>query len=181
MINLLPVTQKSELLAKRSQKLVAVLALICLVSLTCFVLMLASLYLYALAGAAYHDDRLQSTKQTYETVDFKRYRDIIRQSNRALAKVNAFYKQEVNFTSALKIMAGIQKPGDLQLTAISLETTGASSLKVAVFGEAKTREGLLVFRDSIQKEGRLSSVYFPPDNWIKPKDIHFSFTALITQ
>ena len=176
MINLLPLQEKKELLAQKNQKLAAVLAYMGLAALACFALILLSLYFYVLTEVAYHREILRSAKNTYQTNDFLSYKNIISQSNQALLKLDNFYKKEVRFSGALKTVSDIPKPADLRVTDITMEPGTKNAIKMGIGGVADSRESLLAFKDSIQQQKSVTNVYFPPDNWIKPKDINFYLT-----
>lgn len=163
----------------QNRKMTAVLGFMALVSLACLLLMLLALYLYLLSQASYHNDLLASTKQKYQTADFLKYKSIITDSNKVLVKVDTFYKNQIHFADALKVVSAIARPQNLRVKNITMEPAKNGLVKVDISGVSDTRESLLAFKQAIESEPMVASSHFPPDNWIKPKDINFYLTLEI--
>lgn len=181
MINLLPPIQKIALQKEQNRKLVLVLGFLLLVSLLCFVLVLLSLYFYIMVQVSYQKSLLDDAKQQYQTKDFLQYTDIINQSNQALVRANAFYKKEVFFSGALVTISNISRPDGVRFKNITMQRGSGRVINVNVAGTSDTRENLLLFKASIEGIKEISNAYFPPEDWIKSKDVNFYFTFDINE
>ncbi len=181
MINLLPLQEKIKLEKEQNRKLVLVLSFILLISLLCFVLLLLSLYFYIMVQVSYQKSLLDDARQQYQTKDFLQYKSIIKSSNQILAKANVFYKKELYFSQALAVISSIAKPDGVLFHDITMQHIGDKGISVAVTGSADNRENLLQFKTSVEAAKEITSAYFPPDNWIKSKDINFHVTFEIDE
>jgi len=177
MINLLPPKEKQELLFQNTQKLVVVLGSVVLISLVSLILVLASVKFYILSEINYQKLILNSTEKKYQTPDFLSSKDLIKKYNEALAKASSFYKKEVRASGAVHALAGIPRPSGVYLTNINIEKNKETNkLKASISGFADTRENLMLFKEGVEENNRIKNVDFPPNNWIKPRDLTFYFT-----
>jgi len=175
MINLLPLKEKEELKIERNRKLVIVLGNVVVIFLVCLFLILFSLKFYILGEIVSQKTFLDDVEKKYQNKDILFLKQTVEEYNTILTKVNSFYKKEIYFSNAIEIVLGVSKPDDLYLTSISMNREG-DKIKINFSGISETRDSLLVFKNNIENVSLLENIYFPPSNWIKSKDINFSFT-----
>ncbi|MBI2050161.1 MAG: hypothetical protein HYT35_01750 [Candidatus Staskawiczbacteria bacterium] len=176
MINLLPPQEKENLLLERDKKLAIVLGYTIIIPLICLSLILFSVKLYISGQANRQKSILLATQTKYQTSDFLFYNDLIKKYNADLAKANAFYKKDLKFSDVIKIILGIPRPAELFFSDISIESSQDEKIKIAIFGKSNTRDDLLIFKNNLENSGKIENVYFPPNNWIKAKNIDFYLT-----
>lgn len=176
MINLLPLAEKKALIKEMNTKLMLVLGFLFLISFICFVLILLALYFYILVQTSYQQSLLDDAKKQYQTAEFLQYKDLMAQYNGMLTKTDSFYRKESYFFNALAIISGIKKPENVHISNLAIERTKNSTLKVSISGTSDTRENLSLFKTNIEAEKNIDTLYFPPDNWLKPVDVHFYLT-----
>lgn len=173
MINLLPPQEKKELSRSRSKKLVIVLSNVALIGLLSLALILFSLKFYILSEVDISKLNLENTQKRYQTPTLLTLKQVVSQSNATLVKVDDFYQNETHFGDVLKIVFGIERPEGISLTDINI-TRESGKIKVIASGKADTRDHLLVFRDSAQKNQNTENVNFPPEDLVEPADINFT-------
>lgn len=177
MINLLPPAEKERLHSERKQKLSVVLCLVILAGLSSLCLILLSLKFYLLQEAAYYQNALQHASAQYAGAEFEDAKRMIKEYNALLARANAFYKNQWRAGSFLASAANLRRPDAVRFISLSIEKdasgTGAA---VAITGTSDTREHLLEFKESLMANPQLKEVYFPPESWIKQRDVQFSLT-----
>ena len=177
MVNLLPPREKEYLLLERREKLITVLGYVVLVFLVFLLLVLFSVKFYLLAQEAYQSEILADLESKYQTPDFLFFQDIIQKYNTSLAIADNFYKNEVRISDALKVISELERPKGLYLTNIAIEKSAQEEKMMAtVSGVSNTRDSLIYFKDSVDKNENVKSIYFPANNWIKPIDFAFYLT-----
>ena len=184
MINLLPPSDKENLLSEKNKKLIMVLGNVILISLICLILVLLSVQFYILGETNYHKSVLDDIESKYQTKDFLFFKSTIEEYNKDLALINAFYKKEVKYAETLKIISQLPKPEGLYLTNMLIEReinagTKPDGIAVSLFGISNNRDSLLIFKKNIEDNKKLKNIYFPPDNWIKASNLNFYVTFKI--
>jgi len=181
MINLLPPEEKQKLFFEKKEKLAMILGIVVLVSLICLTLILFSIKFYILAETDYQKKILEQTKLVDQTPDFINLNSTIQKYNGILAQLNSFYKKEIYFSQALKIITGVPSPKGLYLTNFSLSRDSSGIIQVSASGVSDTRENLLVFKNNIEGSIEIKNSYFSPESWISPKNVNYSLTFEIYQ
>ena len=185
MINLLPPKEQEELKLEAKKKLVMVLGNVVIVSLICFFLVLLSLKFYILGEIVSQKAILDYAERQYQTEDFLFFKQIMEKYNKVLVKIDSFYKKKANFSHPLKYILEIQKSDGLYFTDINMDKVREDNkIKVSIHGISDTRDNLLTLKNNIENSLSLNldqskgikNVYFPPNNWIKSKNINFHFT-----
>ena len=177
MINLLPPKEKEELLLQKNKKLAIVLGNMVLISLACLILVLFSLKFYILAEISYQKIILDNTERKHLTQDVLSLKDVIKKYNTSLVKMDNFYKKEIYLSDTLKTILGIQRPNGTYLKGIAINRDrDDNKVKVNLSGISDKRDNLLIFKDNIENNEKIENVYFPPDSWVKDKDIIFYLT-----
>ena len=177
MINLLPPGEKEELISENNKKLAMVLGNVIVISLVCLVLVLFSLKFYILGEVNYQKTILDNSEKKYQTPDFLLFKQIIQRYNSILIKVDKFYEKETYFNDALKTILMVQMPNGLSLTSITMDRTKeGDKIRVNVSGISDSRDNLSIFKNNIEGDKKIENVYFPPEDWIKPRNINFYLT-----
>ena len=190
MINLLPPKEKEELILEKNKKLVVILGNVVLISLVCLALVLFSLKFYILGEISSEKSFLDNTEKKYQNPDFLHFKNLLQKYNAKLIKIDAFYKKEIYFSGILKTILEIQRPKGLSLISINInktkednppqsttqKTLRTGNIKVTISGISDTRDNLLIFKRNIENNKEIENLYFPPYDWIKPKDINFYLT-----
>ena len=176
MINLLPPEEKEHLFLERNKKLVVILGWILIISLICLTLILFSVKLYILGQVNHQKGILNVTETKYKTSDFLFYNDIVKKYNADLIKANTFYEKEIYFSDAIKTILDIQRPNGLFFNDISMKNSEDNKIKTTISGISDTRDNLLIFKNNIESNNKIENIYFPPNSWIKTKNINFYVT-----
>ncbi len=177
MINLLPPKEKEQLFLERNKKLVIILGYIMIISLIYLALVLFSVKFYVLEQMSHQKSTLNTIEAKYQTVDFLSYNDIVKKYNAYLTKVNTFYKKEIYLSDAIKTILDTERPDGLFFNDMSIKINEKDNkIKVTIAGISNTRDNLLTFKDNIKNNNKIENVYFPPNSWIKIKDINFNVT-----
>ncbi len=177
MINLLPPLEKKALKSEITKNLVIVLWYMFIIFLVALSLVLFSVKFYILQDENSQKVVLDLVKKQYETPESLSAKELIVKYNASLLKVDDFYKKEVYFSEALKTILETQRPAEVYFTNISMEKSkNGAGVKITILGTSDTRDNLLVFKDNIEANPKIKNAYFPPANWVKPKDIIFNLT-----
>ena len=183
MINLLPPKEKEGIISERNEKLAVVLGNLFIISLVCLALVLISLKFYILSEDTYSKINLESVKEKYQTSEFLSLKESIQKYNADLIKIDDFYKKEIYFSDALKVILNTKRPSGLYLNSINiseiLNIKESDRVKAVISGVSNTRDDLQVFRDNLENNKKIVNVYFPPNSWVKPADVNFSITLEI--
>ena len=173
MINLLPPEEKEARHLENDKKVAIILGVIVLVWGLCLVLMLASLHFYILGEINSKNFVLEQAKLQYQTPSFLSFKDIIQKNNAVLTTLDSFYKKELDFSQVLQIISDLERPQGLSLTNLSVQKQDNQSVKVTASGFSPSRDDLLAFQKSIQKDARIKNSYFSPESWIDPQNVTF--------
>lgn len=182
MINLLPPQEKAQLLAEKNKQLAIVLGNMVLVSLICLSLVLLALKFYLLQDVIYEKVILENVQKQYQTSDFLSLKNTIQGYNKKLTAANDFYSRQVYFSKILKDVLEITNNGELSLTNITMSgLKEGKEIKVKLSGKSDTRDELLSFKKNLENSNKIKNVYFPPNSWVKSKNVDFtvSFEFLV--
>jgi DNA transposition AAA+ family ATPase len=172
MINLLPTFQKEEL--KRQESLMVLINIG--ISILIFLL---SLFLLFLAVKFFIAGELNSQKVLVESkmksIDSEIEKEILKE-NKTLIQIFNFEKQKRKFLPALEEISNLL-PKEIELKSILISKTKERSLEVSLIGFAKERKNLIFLIDKLKD--KFSKVEFPPQIWLKEKDIDFSINFKI--
>lgn len=188
MINLLPLKEKNELLAQDRKKMVVILGIILVVPLICFGLILLSLRFYILGEINLANIVFEQAKKQYQTADFLHFKDVIKENNKTVTSLQAFYKNQTYMSALLAMVSQIPHPESLYFTSLSLQKDTVApvanqpkKVKVIMSGFSKSRDDLLLFQKNIQSIPTIEKVYFTPESWINPVDLKFNLTFEISK
>ena len=169
MINLLPLPYKNRLRAEENFRLLLIVSI-------AFGIFLVFLALLFFALRAYLWDQIQRQEflvgslreqSSARAEELKNIQDL----NLALLAISGLYEKRLSPTS---ILEGVSSHLGQGMYVNSLNITAG---KVTVTGFSSARETLLGFRENLQQDALFQNAYLPPSNWVKPRDIIFSFSA----
>ena len=187
MINLLPPKQKEQLRLEGNKKLTIVLGNMVLVSLVSLVLVLFSLKFYILGQLVLQGSTLHDVEREYQDSQIASVKEDMLKYNGIIVKMNNFYNSQVYLSDSLRAVSEIEKPKGLYFKSIRLESKEKDDINVTITGFSDTRENLQILKDNIEKVQsnqsihKIENIYFPPEVWLKSKDIHFNFTFQIVK
>jgi len=178
MINLLPTTEKDNLINGRRERLVLIWGIIISVSLACMVLILFSLKFYILSQVDEQRNALAQVRQDAKIIDSDNLLSTIKAYNITLRQVDSFYKNELFLGKVLEDIGDVSNYPNLSLTSIVLARNN-NLITVSISGISQTRETLLLYKKDIENNKFIKNIAFPPENWISQKNINFSLSYSI--
>ncbi len=181
MINLLPQKAKQELRKEQRFQLLLILFLMCMVVLVCFALMLGVIRGYIIGSLFAQESKIALLQERFSK-DNPLLADI-QEFNETIGQVFRFIKSRSAVSS---IIGSLEKilPSGVYFTSFDYDPPGTQikggevqqvKARISVIGNAKTREALFLFRESLAKHPLFSELSFPASNWVLPQDIRFSF------
>ena len=173
MINLLPATEKENLLLEKNKRIVIILWLLLLFFLTCLILILFSIKIYIQAQVKSQQYLLTEVKKEKNQSEIENFKEEINSINSNLTKLNSFYQNEIYLSDILEKISKTL-PKELYLTNLSVIFPS-----VSLSGFAPTTEALFEFKENLEKEPSFKEVSFPTADWVDLVDIDFSATFII--
>jgi len=173
MINLLPLLEKKELQEERRLKVVLILGIVICIFFVFLFLVLLGVRIYAW-GELGAQKSISSTEQTQNS-EIESMRKIIDGFNNVFLAESSFYSQQQKLTPLFNELSNAL-PGGLYINKASWTIENS---QVSISGFSSSRDALFEFKNNLEKNQGLSEVYFPPINWIKPRDIDFRVTFKI--
>lgn len=173
MINLLPISEKQNLLMEERWKLILILGLIILLFLVSLILIFLAINIY-ISGQIETQEFILSQKETEKT-EIQNFQKEINQTNQTLLRLDSFYQQEANLTGFLGKIADLL-PVDVFLNEISInpDKKETNKFQVSISGRALLIENLIELRENLKKENNFSQIYFPPSIWVETRDVDFN-------
>lgn len=169
MINLLPPKEKQILLKEKQFREILILETVILIALS-----FLGLILFLIKTDLKNKILLQETILTQKEQEFKiakidNLEKEIKSFNQTLFKLNSFFQSHFYLTDILKDLANL-KPSEIYFTSISFNQ---KEKELSISGFSPDRTTLTEFKKNLAKKENFKEIYFPPSNWIKPKDIEF--------
>lgn len=174
MINLLPPKERQKLFLEKQNKLTIIWGIIVLVFLVCLALILLAINFYLLAEADQQNLLLKQVQQENQTSEFVDLNGVIEKYNRVLLQLDSFYKKEIYFSQALKIITSVPSDSGLYFKSFLLNRNENGIVQVNVSGVSDTRDILLAFRRNIEADKYIKNPYFSPESWTSPNNVNFS-------
>jgi len=173
MINLLPLQEKKELEKREKLKLTLILGIIFIIFLVYLFLILLSIKIYISSELGTQRIIYDIEEKKFNTSEVQEFQQRIIKANQNLAELDSFYHGQIDLTDILEKISALLPPG------VSLKnlTWQKETSQVSLSGFAPLRENLFELRNNLEKD--FEEVYFPPSNWLKPKDIDFRATFKI--
>lgn len=175
MINLLPPSEKQNLLEEERWKLILILVLIVFVFFISLILIFLSLNIYV--SSQLEAQKVILSQKEAEKTEIQDFQKEINQANQTISELNSFYEKAVSITGFLDKISNLL-PKDVFLTDISVSPIKKEENKfqVSLSGYAPLIENLIELRENLKKENEFSQIYFPSSIWVETKDINFSIT-----
>lgn len=174
MINLLPPTEKEDLLLKKRNRVVIILWILVLFFLVCLILILFSIEIYIQSQVESQKTILTDAQKEFEQLEVQELRSKINSINSTLTKLDSFYQEKIDLP---RILEKISKtlPEDMFLTGFSIISPSdrEDEIRVSLFGFAPSVEHLIEFKNNLDQESSFRDTSFPPANWVNPTDIDF--------
>jgi len=181
MINLLPPQFKEELKKEENFRMTLILGTLGILFFVCLTLVLLSVNLYLSGQVDAQQILIQTADAEIKTPEARATNEKIIFLNKTVSGLNSFYQKQVKASDFLVKIADIL-PGGTYATLISFtqaEEGGDYNFKVAFSGFADTRQILFQLKKNIENSQDFASLYFPPSNWVEPKDVNFTLTFSI--
>ena len=175
MINLLPPQQKEEGIREEIWKLISILGILSLVFISYLSLILFSIKIYISSELESQKIIYDIEEEKFKASEIQDFQKRIISLNQNVSKLDSFYQEQINLTKILEKISITLPPG-VYLTNLNWQKEMS---QIGVSGFAPTRENLFEMKKNLEKEKDFENVYFPPSNWVKPKDINFYVTFKI--
>jgi type IV pilus assembly protein PilN len=171
-LNLLPPEEKKELELVNLSRLILSLAGWLSFFLIVFTLLLVSTF-FCLSILLQAQDRLIEIRQSDSKMqNLLEIEEKIKQANQRINRVFLKQKESILWTPLLEEIAQIVPQG-VYLTSFSYQATNN---QINLNGWAQQRENLLLFQKTLEENPTFTDVKAPLANFIKQRDINFSFT-----
>lgn len=167
MINLLPDSEKKELLKIEKRKIQIIILFLMNFFLICFLLVFLFLNIYFASEIKSKEILIKELSNLQEPLEIKEKTIKI---NEEIININNFYRDKIYYTSALNEIFNLMPEGSY------LNNLSFINNKVSLSGFALTRDDLLLFKDRLEEN--FKEVNFPPSDWVKKESINFSVTFL---
>lgn len=177
MINLLPPSQKEEISLLETLNLVLVLGMV----ITSFLISLSLLLLLVKINIEKEIalSEIFFKEKEKEAMESKKIREKIEKFNLEILTFTTFERKKTCVIEILEKISG-NLPEKIYLTNFNLNWSEKDSLwQASLSGFSPDRESLLALKENLEKEEGFFQIYFPPENWIVPKNINFSLTFKI--
>ena len=178
MINLLPTKQKRELLEQERLRLLFILGALFLAFLLSFALILILVKSYFLQSI--ENERVLFKEREKIVSLYSDTETEITQANNLFSNILSVYKNQYKLTDTLEEVYRIFPNGtylsgfNFTISQQVVNGVPKNLAKVALTGVCPTRDLLLQFKDSLQKQDNFANVYFSPNSWIEPINPNFN-------
>jgi len=170
MINILPPSEKRNILVKEDEKIVLILGILIFVFLLCLSLVLFSIMIYVRGEAEMEKIILDQEKKEFEGSEVKGFSEKIKTANKKLSDLQDFYLNQARTVEIIEKISSIIPEG-VYLGGISYNK---NNYRINLSGFAKTQESLYRFRQNLESQEKFDGIYFPPSTWIESENITFN-------
>ena len=174
MINLLPESEKRELLNIEKQKTIAIIGALLIFFIIALSLILWVVGLNISSEKSYEEAIAIAEERRMNSDETNLIKEEIITLNESLLKIKGLMDNGERLTEMIKKISA-DVPTGVYLTNISYQDK-----QFIVSGFSPTREDLLAFKENLEKEISFKNVNFPPVNWVKPKAIIFNISFVKT-
>lgn len=172
MINLLPPNEKVVLTQETAGKLVSIIGLIVLLSLTVLSLILFILKTYLGNQVEAQKVIVEQWQTKFKGSELQDLQEKIKSTNLSFNKLKAFYEQKTSLSQAVeKISESL--PDSVYLYTFSLVAADGKKIQVSLSGFAPDRDVLFTLKKNLEAQPLFKEVYFPPTSWVKAENIDF--------
>jgi Tfp pilus assembly protein PilN len=182
MINLLPVSEKQNLLEERQLKITFILGVILLFFFVSLVLVLGAVDFSVFSQAQAEKILLDYKNEEFNKTGAQNFKQEIINMNDILTSLNSFYGSKIDMTGFLEKISGLLSEG------VYLETLSAipdskdkNSFLVSVSGRALLIDDLIKLNNNLKNNNQISQISFPSDTWLGKENIAFNLTFLFNR
>lgn len=169
MINLLPPTEKQNILNEKNLKKIIILGLVLFFSLICFFLMMLFIQLDLNGKLVFEQTILEDKRKEFESSEVKKLEGEILYFNKIFTDIQSFYRTQFPLMEMLEKLANLV-PDGIKLSNLAFTK---ESRDFSLAGIAETREILLELKKNLENEKSFQGIYFPPSSWVSPTNINF--------
>jgi len=170
MINLLPEKEKKVLIRERNWKIALVLEIIVLIFFISFASILFSIKARLASEVKFQKAIGEIEEKRIQTPEMKELQEKINNLSQNISEVSNFYKKQINLADVIEKVSEII-PREAYLHSLSYAKINN---QIGISGFSPNRDVLLKLKKDLS--GHFDEVYFPPSNWVKPKNIDFEAT-----
>ena len=171
MINLLPLQEKKEMMARKKLRLALIFEIGLLLFLISGSLALFSVKAYLGGEIGSEKINLSQRQEEVNQETISGFEKDIEELNQKLKRVASFYENQISLAKVLEQIYESLSPG-AYLTSFS----SSYGSKINVAGFIPIREELLVLKKNLEKIKEFKEIDFPPVNWVSAKDVEFYFS-----
>lgn len=172
MINLLPLQYKKELKQEEQYRTIVILGIV-------FLIFLISLFLVLVATEIYLKGQVESLKllvKAEEEISRAKGTQELREQmvaiNQRIVKVNSFFQGQIDSIGILeKVFQTL--PPEIKLSSLVWQKADS---RFSLTGFSPSREILVDFRNSLEKENLFNNINFSAESWLKATNIDFQVT-----
>ena len=184
MINLLPPSEKQNLLMQSRWKTAMILSLLIFIFIISVILVLTSINISLATNVKVQNFILDGKKRDGGVLEIQSIKKEIAQVNKDLIQINAFYKQKSSMSVFLEKIANLLPEG-IYLNNIYITPAGKeeNNFQVNLSGHAKSVEDTIELNERMKRDEKFSQINFPPETWFEKNDFNFnvSFRAIIAK
>ncbi len=172
MINLLPESEKNNIIAERKKRIAVILGFLILSFFIFLAISLISIKIYFYLKIEPQKILLEKVEETFEKEkEIKFLEKKIMKINLNLEKINTFYSNKIYYTEIIeKISQTLPNNMYLNNLVIRESPTEEEIISISILGSSPDRESLIIFRDNLREKEYFKNLYIPPSNWINPQN-----------
>jgi hypothetical protein len=170
MINLLPYSEKNILKIIEKEKIVLILEIILFFFFLCLILILFSIKIQVSGQVEAERIVLGQEKNEFGNSETKNIPENIILINKSFSDLKSFYEKQFSMTEVLEKISKTL-PDEIYLNTFSYANNDS---QVILSGFSRTQEGLLEFKQNLEREKNFQEIIFPFSSWIEGKDISFN-------
>ncbi|MEA3399417.1 MAG: hypothetical protein U9R00_02815 [Patescibacteria group bacterium] len=175
MINILPKRQKNKVRHEyRMRLLTAIFGMIIILSLFA-TLLLIPVYVSSNYKENLTERKLENFNKNNFEIEIEDISGIVNEVNNNLIVLNTKEKNDYYLHEVLESILSLSPKG-IKMLQILYNERSDDSVAIEVYGEAKDRDTLQDFKNTIEQHGRFKNIDLPISNFVDKKDIDFSIS-----
>jgi Tfp pilus assembly protein PilN len=171
-VNLLPKSQKKELELEFISHQIVVFWVLVVITLVLFIGIAWVFKFYVAQVIATNDRLISESRKQLASAEYKDLHDQIIALNGSVAEIKNVNTHHYNWSKALLKISDLVQP-TIQLNQLNFDATTG---KVDITGQAKTRQDVIDLWASIKKSEYFTKINFPLTNLEKPEDANFTYS-----
>ncbi len=174
-LNILPPEEKNAIASQKLRRQIVILNSYALISILTFLVLLSSIWLFLLVQLKSIEKIFAEAQTSPQGKAFEEFKKEIGRINQSFQYFDQLRDQRVIHSVCFERLIQILPSG------VRFNSVSVSQDQVALEGYAATRESLMLFKDSLEKSQYFEEVESPLSNFLKQRDINFSFRFKIKQ